>query len=314
MMTTTGRWCLAVVLASALSGFARPASACNNLNFVLPQSTFDLTGNPSPVLNINVRAVTSTAGCSYFLTFGYGSGTSEATRALRQSAFQWPFNLYKDASLSQVLRDFGDVSSVDHVVSGSFPQAPGLKEQVVSYRPVLNQSNSYLRFGLYSETFTISLYEGTIGSATFRRSRSMTLRYTAPKKIDLSLVGPGGAFNLVSTTRLMDFGPSMTAGQTEAADLLVRYNAGYRVKLSSLRNGVMKHQTQPKTIPYTFIFNGTTINLAGSSSTPVTVTSGTGVAPVGGARFPIQAQIGSLAGASAGTYEDEITVTVESAE
>lgn len=302
------------VLLLSLLGLAGPAEACVNLNFVMPQTTFDLTGNPSPVLNLTVRAVTSTGGCSYFLTFGYGSGSSPSTRALRQSSYQWPFNLYKDASLSYVLREFADASSLDHVVDGSFPQSPGLKQQVVSYRPVLDQSNAYLRFGAYAESFTISLYEGTIGSATLRQTRTMTLTYTAPKKIDLSLVGAGGAYDAVSTSRLMDFGPAMTVGQTEAVDLLVRYNAGYRVKLSSLRDGVMKHQTQPQTIPYTFTFNGSGVSLAGSSGSPVTVTSGTGVAPVGGERFPIQAQIGSLAGASAGTYEDEITVTVESTE
>lgn len=310
----TRRTRVGIVLGFLFSLAAETGWTCVNLTFDLNETTYSLNVNSTPTLGLTVKAVTAPGGCSFFLTFGYGAGSSPTSRALRQTGYDWPFNLYKDPALTYILRDLADASSNDHVVTGSFAQAPGLSQQVVNYRVSLDLTNMYRRFGLYSETIAISLYQGTLASNTFRVTKSVTLTYDAAKKIDLSLVGTGDPFNMSSVSRVMDFGANMTTGQSEAVDLLVRFNAGYRVKLSSLRDGTMKHETQSNTVPYILRFDGSPVNLAGSSGNPVTVTTGTGIAPVGGTRFPIEAEVGALGAALAGQYEDEITVTVESAE
>lgn len=303
-----------VVFGGALFAFAE-AHACTNLNFTLQPGSFDLTGNASPTLVARVTANTTSAGCTFFLTFDYGASSSYSTRALRRSGgFQWPFQIHQ-ASTLDVLKTLADAVSNSDILVGSFSQSPGTQQLNLSYRVFLDQANLYRRFGNYDDDVTVSLYRGTLSSSTFVRTRNLSLEYSAPKKIDLSIVDPSSAFNLSDTTQLMDFGSSMQAGDVANADLLVKYNAGYRIRLSSLRDGVLRRTTAPfNTIGYTFRFNGNVISLAGSSGSPTTVETGSGVSPVDGLRRTLQATVGSIAGKAPGLYEDVITITVQSTE
>lgn len=289
---------------------APSAWSCVNLNFTLATSNFNLNSNSNPTVTANVTANTSLSGCSYFLTVNYGSATSYSTRALERSsgAYEWPYQVY-DGSF--VLKTLADATSNNDILEGTFNQQFGNQTQSKSFQVLLDTTNLYLRYGNYDDTVTVTLYSGTRTSATLVRTRNFNLSYTAAKKIDLSIVDPASAFSESDVTQLMDFGANMTTGSTASADLLVKYNAGYRIRMSSLRGGVLKHATLTTTIPYTFKYNGSTITL---TTTTATVENANGVAPTDGLRRTLQAIVGSTAGKSPGVYEDTITITVQSNE
>src|SRR5690606_20724438 len=111
----------------------------------------------------------------------------------------------------------------------------------------------------------------------------------------------------------MNFG-TLTAGAAQSADLVIKYNAGYSVRMSSANEGRLKHASLSDTVPYTLQLGGLPVNLLGSNSSPVLVTSGTGVSPPNGHSFGLQATIGAIGSARAGSYSDVVTVTVATTE
>ena len=209
------------------------------------------------------------------------------------------------------LKDLPDATTTNDVFSGSLSSST--KTAAFTYFPQLG-SVTYNRFGTYSDTFTIKLYDGTLaGSHTLRNSKTVTFTYTMARKIDLSLVATGSAFSAGSTTQSMSFG-NLIAGTSKSFDLILEYNAGYNVSLSSVNQGMLKHSTLADTVPYTFQVNGTGVSLVGSNTTPVSAVSGTGVSAVNGLVLPVSVTIGSLGSARAGSYTDVVTLTVATTE
>jgi len=285
-------------------------AACGSLtlsNLANPTYSFNTSTTPS----LNLTATKSHGSCSYFYTISYGSSTSYTNRKISQGSYTIPVNFYSDAAHSKVVRDLPDVTGNNDVISGNL--SGGSSSDTLTYYPVMGASATYNRFGLYSDTYTISLYEGTTSSSTFRNSKTVTFNYTMPKVIDLSLVASGGAFNIVDTSETLSFGTLVT-GAARSFDIVLKYNAGYTVKLSSANQGHLKHATLADLVPYSISVNSVTANLVGSNITPVSVVSGTGVSASAGLSLPSTVTIGSLGTARAGNYSDVITVTVVSSE
>lgn len=269
----------------------------------------NLNSNPSPTITATVKTF-PLPGCDYFLTVDYGTSTSYSNRSVKQgSMYSWPYQVYDGSFVQKTL---ADATSNNDVLEGNFATALSQQTQTKSFQIVLDQTNMYRRFGSYAEPINVRLYSGTRTSATLQLTRTINLSYTAAKLIDLSIVDPASAFSSSDVNQLMDFGTGMTAGSTGNADLLVKYNAGYRIRMSSANGGVMKHQTiSGQTIGYTFKYNGTTTTLGSGTST---IETGNGISPTDGLRRPLQAIVGSTTGKATGQYEDVITITVQSNE
>lgn len=283
--------------------------ACNAVDFTLDTSSFNLNTNNNPALNINFERNNINHGCNYFAVINYGSASTYSARSLTNGSYNYPIQIYKDAGHTLIIKDLADATSSSDVIDGVFPEGSGSITNTQVYRPSIDPT-TYTRFGSYSDTFTIRLYEGTLSSNVLRRTRTVTLTYTQPKKIDLSLVDTSAAFNIADTTQTLNFG-NLTTGAVKAFDLILGYNAGYSLQLSSANNGKLKHASLPTTINYALTVNGANVNL---SSGPASVSSNTGVSPAGGLRLPISATIGSIAGKDGGNYSDTITVSVTSIE
>jgi hypothetical protein len=171
---------------------------------------------------------------------------------------------------------------------------------------------AYVKSGMYSDQFVVSLYSGIVqgGERELISQRTLALNYFVPKMVDLSLLPSGQLFSLYSTTMSLNFG-ELETGAVRALDILLLYNAGYRLSLSSSNRGGLKHESFQNRIPYTVTVGGSRFSLSSGSTE---VSSGTGVSPPGGTRVPMQVTIGSTASALAGCYSDEIMVTVVSTE
>lgn len=269
---------LVIVVLISMSAFVPfQASACEGLRLMLRQSSFNLTNNPNPTLSLDVQAETSVAGCSYFVTVGYGQGTTPWNRALRRGEDVWPLQISKDLSLHGALREIGEASQLEHVLSGQFVKASGRSSDVLSYRASLDLINAPKVAGTYRETVMVSLYEGTPGNHSLRDSRTMSFVSEALTKIDLKM-----------PNQILFEGSEAEQVRSVGGELKV--NAAVRVKHSSLRNGVMKNTKRAEALPY---------QLKTERSDQV---------------VKLEARTGPNSRAASGDYEDEVTVTIESVE
>ncbi len=230
---------------------------------------------------------------------------------MSQDSSRWLYNLSKDAAGLQILRSSSDATA-SSVISGSIPS--NANSVTVTYYINRDETNPWQRFGNYSDSFTVSLFESLLNLASLPMdSKNVTVSYNAPRKADLSLVDSGGAFNISDVTQTLDFG-TLVAGAAQGFDLILKFNAGARLLASSQNSGSLKHSAASTTVPYTFGFNGASVNLAGSATTPVSLMNTTGASPPSGTVLPIQITIGNIGGVLSGTYNDKVTFTIESTE
>lgn len=285
---------------------------CNGLSFTVANSTWSFNSNPAPSLQLTVSK-NNNSSCSYFLTFTAGGSANYLNRLLYNSTYTIPYQLYKAFPYVNILKDFPAATSSNDVLSGAYTGG-GSSSQTLTYSAVLG-GTSYARFGSYSDTVTVKLYEGTIGGDeyTLRSSHNVTYNYTMAKLIDLSLVNTGAPFNASDVSQTMNFG-TLTVGQVQSFDIVLQYNAGYSLKFSSGNNGQMKNTAGNYYVSYSMTVGGTPISLAGSSGNPVVVSSAAGVSTTGGLRIPVSATITSLGAQAAGTHNDTIAITVTSIE
>ncbi|MBV2167148.1 MAG: hypothetical protein KUL82_00465 [Bdellovibrio sp.] len=307
---------LIYILLPLIPIFARAQGAsCVNMQLQVNQSVINLTSsqitaNPQFV----VKANTNPGGCDFFMTFDYGQGNSYNNRTLRRGSDVWPLQISKNSSGTEVLKNIQDVSSMNDVLSGTLSAGSNDRQVGVSYWVLLNMANPWLSAGLYQDTFVVHLYKGSPwGVYSLVESRSVGITFQAPKKADISLVPSGGSFNLNDTTEVLNFG-ELTEGSIRSCDAVLKYNAGYILKASSANEGRLKHQTMPEYISYQIRFNGSLFNLSGTASSPRQIFRELGRSPASGLSIPISVKVGSVSGKRSGSYQDVITLTVESAE
>ncbi len=297
----------------AVFGFSQRAAAdfgrCNGLSLNLNPGSYNLSVNSFPTLGVQVQRNNINNGCNFFITIDYGSASAASSRQLTNGGFSYDVQLYKDSGKSQVLKKIGDANSDSDVLSGTFPEGSGTTSQNFSYFAFLDPA-LYNRFGNYSQNFNVSLYSGSLTNYRLEDTRTLSLQYTQAKNIDLSLVDTGAAFDRLDTTQTLNFG-SLTAGESQSFDLIVNYNAGFRLTVSSANNGKLKHTALSDTIAYSMSVFGTALSL---TSGPMTGPSVTGISPSGGLRLPVNVTIGSVSGKSSGTYRDTVTFSVVSVE
>ena len=115
------------------------------------------------------------------------------------------------------------------------------------------------------------------------------------------------AFLELAASTILSTTSNLANGHALGCDLLVKQNTSATVTFSSVNNGVMKAIPTPDAdqIPYTFVANGTTLNLASAANLLLPA----GVSTTG-TRLPIGVTIGNISAASAGNYQDQVTITV----
>ena len=305
------------VLSGLLGLFVAPPLAqagCNNASVILTPPGYVFNINPSPQLSVAVTRADN-GDCRYFIGFSNGRAPTYALRRLELGAATIPLNIYKDAAHTRILKDKPvEAISADDVLYGQFVGGPGSNTQTLNYWAGISPGSDYSLAGIYLESITANLYSGSVtGSYHFESSSPLVFAYYVPMRVDLSIVDTGAPFNLNSLSQDLNFG-TLATGQTRTLDLVLQYNAGFRLSFSSENNGVLKHSTRANAISYGFQLAGTPVSLNGSATHPIEAANGNGVSPASGARYPLRVTIGSIANAVAGAYFDNITITVVSAD
>lgn len=285
--------------------------SCNFSFSTLPSVIFTYTGSDVSIQNSIVinRTETKNSCRRFFITLSKGF-SSTYNRLLQSTSGTLPYNLYKESSHTNIIKEFPDISSTSEVIIGIFPKNSSLTTLTVSYYSLLPAvaDDTAIPPGSYSDSITAKLYKGNgSNDNNLEESSSFNITTNIPKEIDLSLVNTGAPFDLNDTDESIDFG-SLSPGQTNSFDIRVVTNAGYDISFSSANNGKLKHIDLTDTIDYIVNVNASPVDLSSSSSFPVTVGSGGGISPVGGNTLNVQVQIGSFSNKSAGNYQDHITI------
>jgi spore coat protein U-like protein len=242
----------------------------------------------------------------YAVTAGPSANTGAYTRQLRFGGSVLNYQLYTTSGLNYTLKE-PPTAIVNEVLSGSVPGSAG---QVIPLSFVFFiPPGQVVPPGTYTDQVNISIYDAynTVGSP--QATRTITIRAAVVAGAAMSIVPSGAPFNSSRPQYTLNFG-QLTTGQQQACDILIKQNNNCTLFYSSANSGVLKQVPTPTTdqIPYTCQVAGSLLDLtqAGSISLPSGISAGPD-----GSRYPVNITIGNVANATAGTYEDQITITVQ---
>ncbi len=297
--------------------FSSLVSAACDYDLTVPTFSYSV-GEYNPVVSGTVRVTrnqsTSAACNNFFLAFTKGWAGSYTRRGYNISTwigFLY-YNLYKNSNATGVLKEVNDITSVNEVLFSSIARGEtkdmtyyfSLSSFDISNPPTAGTYYDVIQVQIYSGTYTnINSYEGY---------RDLYMYLNVPKYTSLAFANTGGGYDPNQTFKLLDFG-ELEENEQMSFDVRIVGNSGYILKVSSDNNGVLKRVGGSGTkseIAYDFYANNTKKSLSSSAGSPVTLASGVGKTPAGGAQVPIKVVIKSVDDKDPGTYQDYLTLSV----
>lgn len=298
-----------------VSTYSAIGSACNKgLTFTMI-SPIDMNSSTGPQ-TITVNRITTngytSVDCPFVIYASNGdnpTATSAATRSLRNGSVYVPFQIYSDSGKTQIIKSRTEATSAGDALVGTLPN--GQNSMTIYYYPAVLNAQTY-KPGNYLNDFVFSIYCGSYPGNTCQNNpatRSVRYNYKEDERAELSLVDTGGSFVGTDVTQSMDFG-NLVANAQQACDVLVSYNSGYTLSMSSPNSGRLKHSTGNYYVNYTLRLNGNIVTLTSSPDIKSQSASTTDTSPTGGLRLPLTVTIGSVVGAQPGSYSDVVTISV----
>lgn len=297
----------ALILFFAFAGFAY--ADCDH-NLTLSNATIQIQNGTQVIAQPYTirRSDPSNGRCStYRLFFSKGIANSYQREAANSSGARADYNLHQNFLMFGTLKDVNDANSFLEYIQGS------TNDENVTYNGVFyislpgTNSQGTLSGGTYTDNILIRVYSvASNGDQLLEEVQPFSVNIISNTTIEISLVDEGGAHNASSTAKILNFG-NLSINQEMGADIMVKSNTAYQVRLSSLNNGNLVRSGSQ--IGYQLRVNNTVYNLSSSSGTPVSVGSGAanGSTP---ARFNVKVKItGTTTDKVAGDYEDTITIT-----
>ncbi|MBI9097421.1 MAG: spore coat protein U domain-containing protein [Spirochaetaceae bacterium] len=268
---------------------------------------YDLKGGAEIIQTLTVKHKGDSR--DFFLTFQSGSSGQWTNRTVVNGGSILNYQIYRDSSKIDILKDIPDNPSGTEIVSGSFPQSSTFQFITISYT-IHVPTDQFDIAGVYSDTFDVILYSGNLSAYTQEDVKSHTIKVTMPASLELSITPTGVPFNETSTSVDLNFG-ILSAGSSRSADAVIRTNSPYSVLVLSENGGRLVHADPAISdiVPYTFLFNGTVTDLSGI--TPVQVVTGAAITPWEGSRYPMEITISDFGMAAKGQYSDNITLTIQ---
>ncbi len=288
--------------------FARTVLAeCPTMSLANINSHVSLNTNNFVSLEVKVNKGSGACG-NFFIVIDNGGASSYSGRVIQSSVNTYPIQFYKDVARNQILKNEFEGTASD-ALTGSFA-GPTSTYRTAYYAFIDTSANQYIGAGNYNKNFMLKLYEGDFNNRILRDTQVVQFSFTQYKSVDISLVSTGSAFNVTDTSQNIDFG-SLVEGASRGFDIVLLYNAGYSVSMSSTHEGRLKHATQKKFIPYSLAVDGIPVALTNMSTV---VKNAGGISAPNGTRFPVTVKVGSIANSAPGTYTDTVMVDVSSIE
>ena len=263
--------------------------------------------NVSQTFSIRYRG----SGGSYFITVSSGNAKGVNRRALQSLGGDFlDYEIFDGSDSRKIIKEITSNPGGNEVISGVLSDSPGWRSVKISYLLHVKPNQSIPSLN-YTDSVVMCLYWGTPKHAELMDTKIILFWIHVPRRIDISLVETGGAFNPKITSRSLSFG-NLKDGKTLSCDLLVRTNHSFSIFLLSESSGWMVN-TDPSDdslVPYTLKLNGIPVDLSKKCPIPLPVKT---CSPHRFThRLPIQVTIGAVGTASEGAYSDSIMICVRS--
>lgn len=298
----------ALLLLSALSSMAANYSLqISDVTWLGSPGGYDCFTSAAYPNTVNFT-ITKTANGrkSYAVTAGTSANTGSYARQLRSGGSRLNYQLYTTSAMNYALKE-PPAAIATEVLSGSLPGPSG---QVVPLSFVFFiPPGQVVPPGSYTDRITVSIYDAYNSVGAPQATRTITIRATVIAGAAVSIVPTGAPFNAGRPQYTLNFG-LLSTGQQQSCDVLIKQNNNCTVFYSSANRGVLRQVPVPTTdqIPYSLMAAGVTLDL----SQPGSIALPPGISPgPDGSRYPVTITIGSVGNATAGTYEDQVTITVQ---
>jgi spore coat protein U-like protein len=236
-------------------------------------------------------------GCSFFATVTSATAAQPENRRLFGFGGTLAYQIYGGTNLSPILKDVPLAGPNDVLPGGSSGRDTIVPMRYVLVIPPLQVVGP----GLYGDQLLIKVYEGTPANAVLDDQKSVFFLAAVPSTAEFTFAAGNS----------LDFG-ALQPGAQQSISVLARGNAGFRFLLQSQNQGTLRN-TDPgdsSAIPYTLFFDGAAVPLQSGIPTQIFGTSGATSAQ--GQTDRIDVRIGDLGNASAGTYQDNVQITIQS--
>jgi hypothetical protein len=289
------RICFFVFFLSVLGlGVIIPARAevCSNpqitgVSLTAGASLDTFESGPLPLL-FKVAITADAKPCTLGLAIGWQSFQSAGTTL--------PFSIKGIGGSPAFTNDVGAPSVVEVSASGQ------VELQALLNGPIFAPAGNYaapLQLQLFSN--------GTSLGSPY----TYTLPLSVKAKAQVNIAGSSGSFGGVGTVDKVDFG-TLDTGESRTVYVQLLSNADVDVRFSSLNGLKLKHidPAQQRTpIAYTAVFNGSSLPLTSPGATyKVSQPADTSFA---GSSLPLTLTVGTVQDNIAGTYQDIITIDVD---
>lgn len=307
------RWVgVAIALAApALIALLRPALVEAQLGPELRSSPIVLTATYNEDTGISMESTLLVWGnrTDFALGFSTGSSSTYTRRTLvGPGGATLEYQLRNPVEENRVVTDLDGITPDRGPIYGSIRGGGNIpREEPFPFLVTSPMGQHTLPAGDYTDTVRLVLYrtDPNQRNPVYIEEQSVTLVFTVPASVALSVVQPGEEFDPLSDSAHLDFGPLAT-GQFKEVDLWVRARVNYELTVFSPNNGVMAMvgESDGSEAPYTMFVNGTPRSLA--EGTREIARGG----PTDGTVYRLRFTIGQVENLTSGIYEDNLTVTV----
>lgn len=275
----------------------------------------DINPTASGTIQVSRGQGGNNSSCTnFFLAFTKGWAGNYNRRGMNITTWNGYlyYNLYKNSNATGVLKEPSDITSTNEVIFDTLTKG---QSKNLNYFFALSpiDASSPPNAGTYYDVVQVQLYSGTYNNIiAYEGYRNLYVYMNVSKFTSLSLVDTGGPYDGNQTSKTLDFG-ELEENEQLGFDVRIVSNAGYILKVSSSNNGVLKRiggSGVNSDIVYDFYANNSKKTLTSSAASPVTIASGTGKTPSGGAQVPVRVQIKSVTDKDPGTYQDYVTLSV----
>lgn len=306
-----GRSALLLAALAALSAAAsRPglASDCRLRFESLPRATFvqpyDAFARQGRDTRFELTVRRENGGCDFAV--GADRGLSPgAARGMTMGTGRLAYEFFTGANLKNVLRDAGD-GGVESLLTGRFN---GNRQSVSLDFTGMIGEGQIAPAGGYSDTVVFVLYElegGQPGAVLDTRPVRVTAEVVPVAHFDVEIDGTRRSLN--GRIGTLDFG-NLETGERLGFDIEATGNAAYDIELESANGGMLEGYGEARgdRVPYRLSLDGRPLDLGGAARMPMEAATVSGRTIN---RHRVEVEIGSLSGASAGKYRDELTLTI----
>lgn len=308
---------LAVMTALLPAGDAE--AACRLRFGSLPRMEFvgryDAFADAGPATRFELTVDTPTGGiCDFAVGVdagtggagGGGAGTGGAgTRRMTSGTGALAYALYTTGNGSTHLLDAGG-AGIGNLLTGGFRGKPA-PVTLPFFADI--PAGQIVPAGRYSDTLTFTLYdlEGGIPGAVLD-TRSVRVAASVAPVARFEVVIGGVRRPLRGRLGTLDFG-ELEEGERLGFELEVSGNLDYDVEIESGNGGTLagRGEAGGSSVPYALRLDGRPLAIGGRVRVPVTAAASSGR---DANRHDFDVEIGSVSGAVAGKYRDDLTLTV----